>query len=84
MLKAALSMDNDVTTRARIASGTKVKVARASRYVSEQAVQLHGAMGVTEELNVGAYFKRLLALEMLFGTTEFHLRRHARLSRALT
>ena len=58
-----------------------MKVGRAGRYVSEQAVQLHGGMGVTEELNVGAYFKRLMAIEIILGSSDFHLKRHAQLSR---
>jgi hypothetical protein len=81
-LKCALSMDSsDATTRSRAASAAKAKVGRCGRYVAEQAVQLHGGMGVTEELNVGAYFKRLLAIEVLFGSPQFHLQRHVRLSR---
>ncbi len=47
--------------------------------MAEQAVQLHGAMGVTEELDIGAYFKRLLAFETLFGGSTHHYRRHAAL-----
>jgi alkylation response protein AidB-like acyl-CoA dehydrogenase len=43
-------------------------------------VQLHGAMGVTEELDIGAYFKRLLAFDTLFGSSAHHYRRHAALS----
>jgi hypothetical protein len=80
-LKCTLSMDSDPLTRARAASSAKAKVARCGRYVAEQAVQLHGGMGVTEELNVNAYFKRLLAIEVLFGSPDHHLRRHAKLSR---
>lgn len=80
-LHAVLNVDADPVTRGRAASGTKVKVGRAARFVAEQAVQLHGGMGVTEELNVGAYFKRLMAIDVIFGSPEFHLQRHARLSR---
>jgi alkylation response protein AidB-like acyl-CoA dehydrogenase len=80
-LSAVLTADADPLTRARAASSAKVKVGRAGRSVAEQAVQLHGGMGVTEELNVGAYFKRLMAIEIIFGSAEFHLQRHARLSR---
>jgi alkylation response protein AidB-like acyl-CoA dehydrogenase len=80
-LNAMLNVDADPTTRSRAASSAKVKVGRAGRFVAEQAVQLHGGMGVTEELNVGAYFKRLMATEVIFGSPEFHLQRHARLSR---
>jgi alkylation response protein AidB-like acyl-CoA dehydrogenase len=80
-LNAVLMADADPLTRARAASSAKVKVGRAGRFVAEQAVQLHGGMGVTEELNVGAYFKRLMAIDIVFGSPEFHLQRHARLSR---
>jgi alkylation response protein AidB-like acyl-CoA dehydrogenase len=79
-LNATLMLDADPTTRARAASGAKVKVGRAGRFVAEQAVQLHGGMGVTEELNVGVYFKRLMAIELIFGSPDFHLQRHVRLS----
>ncbi|MDQ8730819.1 acyl-CoA dehydrogenase [Bradyrhizobium sp. LHD-71] len=80
-LNAVLAADADPLTRARAASSAKVKVGRSGRFVAEQAVQLHGGMGVTEELNVGAYFKRLMAIDIIFGSPEFHLQRHARLSR---
>jgi alkylation response protein AidB-like acyl-CoA dehydrogenase len=80
-LNAILAVDADPATRARAASSAKVKVGRAGRFVAEQAVQLHGGMGVTEELNVGAYFKRLMAIDVIFGSPEFHLQRHAQLSR---
>lgn len=80
-LKAALSLDADPPTRICAVSAAKVKIAHCSRYVAEQAVQLHGGMGVTEELSVNAYFKRLLAIEVQFGSPDFHLRRHARFAR---
>jgi alkylation response protein AidB-like acyl-CoA dehydrogenase len=80
-LNAILNVDADPLTRSRAASSAKVKVGRAGRFVAEQAVQLHGGMGVTEELNVGAYFKRLMAIDVIFGPPEFHLQRHAQLTR---
>lgn len=55
---------------AAAAAAARIKVARCARYVAEQAVQLHGGMGVTEELNIGAYFKSLLAFELRFGANE--------------
>lgn len=80
-LNAVLNVDAEPVARALAASGAKVKVGRAGRFIAEQAVQLHGGMGVTEELNVGVYFKRLMAIDVIFGSPEFHLQRHARLSR---
>ncbi len=80
-LRAALIADTaDAAARALAASAAKVKIARGAMLVTEQAVQLHGAMGVTDELNIGAYLKRVLSLGIQFGPVEHHLRRHALLS----
>ncbi len=67
-LRACLHLRRDADERARAVCGAKVRVARAARFVSEGAIQIHGAMGVTDELDVGAYVKRLLAIEMSYGT----------------
>jgi alkylation response protein AidB-like acyl-CoA dehydrogenase len=80
-LHAVINADAEPLARALAASSAKVKVGRAGRFVAEQAVQLHGGMGVTEELNVGLYFKRLMAIDVIFGSPEFHLQRHVALSR---
>src|SRR4051812_3092654 len=78
-LRAALMLDAEPVARSRAASGAKAKIGKCARFVAEQSVQLHGAMGVTEELDIGAYFKRLLAFETLFGGSAHHYRRHAAL-----
>ena len=67
--------------RAIAASGAKAKVGKSARHIAEEAVQLHGAMGVTDELDIGLYFKRLLAFETMFGGGDHHLRRHAAMLR---
>ena len=82
-LRAALMADAEPVARARAASGAKAKIGRCARFVAEQSVQLHGAMGVTEELDIGSYFKRLLAFDTLFGGSAHHYRRHAELGLAL-
>jgi alkylation response protein AidB-like acyl-CoA dehydrogenase len=79
-LRAALMADAEPVVRARAASGAKAKIGKCARFVAEQSVQLHGAMGVTEELDIGSYFKRLLAFDTLFGGSAHHYRRHAALS----
>jgi alkylation response protein AidB-like acyl-CoA dehydrogenase len=79
-LRAALMADAEPTARSRAASGAKAKIGKCARFVAEQSVQLHGAMGVTEELDIGSYFKRLLAFDTLFGGSAHHYRRHAALS----
>jgi alkylation response protein AidB-like acyl-CoA dehydrogenase len=76
-LRAALMADAEQVARGRAASGAKAKIGKCARFVAEQAVQLHGAMGVTEELDIGSYFKRLLAFDTMFGGSAHHFRRHA-------
>ena len=81
-LRAALMVDAEPVARGRAASGAKAKIGKCARFVGEQSIQLHGGMGVTEELEVGAYFKRLVAFDTLFGGSAHHYRRHAALGRA--
>ena len=76
-LRAALMADAEPVARSRAASGAKAKIGKCARFVAEQSIQLHGAMGVTEELDIGLYFKRLLAFDTLFGGSAHHYRRHA-------
>lgn len=72
-LRAAILMDTtDSAVAASAVSAAKSKVGKAARYIAEQSVQLHGAIGVTEELGIGAYLKRVLALEPLFGSPSDH------------
>ena len=78
-LRAALMADAEPLARSRAASGAKAKIGKCARFVAEQSVQLHGAMGVTEELDIGSYFKRLLAFDTLFGGSAYHYRRYAAL-----
>jgi alkylation response protein AidB-like acyl-CoA dehydrogenase len=65
--------------RARAVSSAKVAVAKACRAVGQGAVQLHGGMGMTEELAVGHYVRRATLIEGQFGSAAWHLRRVARL-----
>ena len=78
-LRAAVMADAEPVARGRAASGAKAKIGKCARFVAEQSVQLHGAMGVTEELDIGSYFKRLLAFDTMFGGSAHHYRRHAAL-----
>ena len=58
-------------------AAAKIQAASVGRYVGQQAVQLHGAIGMTDELVVGHYFKRLTANELLGGSADEHLQRFA-------
>jgi len=75
-LFATLSLDGAVEMRARAISGAKAKIGRCARLVHQEAIQLHGAIGTTNELSLGGYARRLIAYENLFGSTREHLRRY--------
>jgi alkylation response protein AidB-like acyl-CoA dehydrogenase len=81
-LRAQLALEGAEAARAKAVSAAKYKIGHAGRFVAESAIQLHGGMGVTEELDIGLFAKRLLAIEVSFGTSDQHLRRHAELSGA--
>ncbi|GLQ05514.1 acyl-CoA dehydrogenase family protein [Sneathiella chinensis] len=66
---------DDVVEARKAVSATKAQVGKAAKFVGQQAVQLHGGMGMTDEYSIGHYFKRLSTLEMLFGNTDYHLNR---------
>jgi alkylation response protein AidB-like acyl-CoA dehydrogenase len=72
-LAALKCTDPDLGERRRALSAAKVAVGQAGRFVGQQAIQLHGGMGMTDELIVSHYFKRLTAIDLTFGDTDFHL-----------
>jgi alkylation response protein AidB-like acyl-CoA dehydrogenase len=59
-------------------SQIKVHTGRAATFVAKTAVQLHGGIGMTEELAIGTYFRRIMVIEQLFGDTAHHLAKLAR------
>jgi len=73
-LNATIAQGGDA---AKLASAAKAKVGEAGRYMAEQAAQLHGGMGMTDELKVGHYLKRLIAINIQYGDPAFHIRRYA-------
>lgn len=79
---AVLNLDAEPATRARAVSAAKATIGRAARFVGQNAVQLHGGMGMTEELAIGHYFKRLTAVQYEFGSTGYHRTRYAALMRS--
>lgn len=64
--------------RDKAISAAKVQIGRSARFIGEQAVQLHGGIGMTLEYSAGHYFKRLAMIDVTFGDTHYHLRRLAR------
>ncbi len=77
-LLAATKLDGDPVERAAAAAACKARTGKAGRMVGQNAIQIHGGIGTTDELIVGHYFKRLLAIEALFGGVSTHLKDYAR------
>ncbi len=82
MQHLSLSLSAGDSALSRLASGAKSKIGYAGKFVADQAVQLHGGMGMTDELNVGHYFKRLSSINIQFGDPAFHVLRYAQLDAA--
>lgn len=74
---AILAVDEHRADRGQLVSAACIEVGEAARLVGESAVQIHGAMGLTEELSLGGHFKRALAIAAAFGPRADHLARFA-------
>ncbi len=77
---AMINAGNDSAARKSV-SALKYQIGTAGVHVAKEAVQLHGGMGVTWELDIAHYFKRLTAISILFGDADFHLDRHVQFSK---
>ena len=77
---ATIRLSDSDAERAKAASAAKVQIGKACKFVGQNAVQLHGGMGVTDEMAIGHYFKRATMIEGLFGSTDHHLARYEALS----
>ena len=75
IVAAAAMAEKDPTERTRRVSAAKAFIGQAARFVGQQAIQLHGAIGVTDELIVSHWFKRLTMINATFGDADFHLAR---------
>ena len=77
---ATIRLSDSDAERAKAVSAAKVQIGKACKFVGQNAVQLHGGMGVTDEMAIGHYFKRATMIEGLFGSTDHHLARYEALS----
>jgi len=76
----AMKLESDNFDDRIAASAAKVQLGKSCKFIGESAVQLHGGMGITEEMSIGHYFMRATMLELLFGNTEHHLGRYEHLT----
>ncbi|MCH7672619.1 MAG: pimeloyl-CoA dehydrogenase small subunit, partial [Proteobacteria bacterium] len=81
VIRAAMKLDSgdDEVEKARAVSAAKSRVGKAIRKVSQEAIQIHGGIGMTDELDVAHLFKCVTAQAMMFGNTDYHTARFAAL-----
>ena len=77
---AAMKADTQGHDTRIAASSAKVQLGKSCKFVGESAIQIHGGMGITEEMAVGHYFMHATMLEALFGNTDYHLKRYEALT----
>ncbi|HUB13069.1 MAG TPA: acyl-CoA dehydrogenase family protein [Acetobacteraceae bacterium] len=79
MFAAVTAGEADATERRRAIAAAKVQIGRSGKHVGQEAIQLHGGIGMTMEYKVGHYFKRMTMIDMLFGDADVHLQTLAKL-----
>ena len=82
MQHLTLSLDSGHAGISRLVSGAKSKIGFAGKFIADQSVQIHGGIGMTDELNVGHYFKRISSINIQFGDPAYHVLRYAQLDAA--
>ncbi|MBI3438196.1 MAG: acyl-CoA dehydrogenase family protein [Proteobacteria bacterium] len=75
-LRATIKLSESDAERAKAVAGAKVAIGKQGRFVGQNAVQVHGGMGVTDEMRVGHYFKRVTMIDSTFGNVDYHLKRY--------
>ena len=73
MLATMMAADDNVRERRQAISAAKVQIGRSGRFIGQQAIQIHGGIGMTMETKVGHYFKRVTTIDTLFGDADHHL-----------
>ncbi len=73
LFASMMAAEADAAERHRAMAAAKVQIGRSGRHIGQEAIQLHGGIGMTMEYKVGHYFKRMTMIELMFGDTETHL-----------
>ena len=79
VVMAAMQLDSsaDELEKTKAVSAAKSRVGRAIRHVGQESIQIHGGIGMTDELDVGHLFKRVTAIDIMFGNADYHTERFA-------
>jgi pimeloyl-CoA dehydrogenase small subunit len=83
MFATMMAAEENIVERRNAVSAAKVQIGRSGKFVGQQAIQLHGGIGMTMEYKVGHYFKRMTMIDTTFGDADHHLRRLARSDQSL-
>ena len=78
MFATMMAQEIDPLERRKAMAAAKIQIGRSGKFVAHQAIQLHGGVGMTMELKVGHYFKRLTMIDVMFGDADHHLARLAK------
>jgi pimeloyl-CoA dehydrogenase small subunit len=78
MFATMMAGEDNALERGNAVSAAKVQIGRSGKFIGQQAIQLHGGIGMTIEYKVGHYFKRVTMIDAMFGDADHHLRRLAR------
>jgi pimeloyl-CoA dehydrogenase small subunit len=79
MFATVMAAEDNATERRRAIAAAKVQIGRSGHHIGQEAIQLHGGIGMTMEYSVGHYFKRMTAIGQLYGDADSHLETLARL-----
>jgi alkylation response protein AidB-like acyl-CoA dehydrogenase len=74
LFKAMLEVDSNSEDKYKHVSALKAHVGKFGKLSAQNAVQLHGGMGVSEEMMIGHYLKKMVAIDAMFGNADFHLK----------
>ena len=77
LFASMMAQEENAAERSKAMSAAKVQIGRSGKFVGQQAIQLHGGVGMTMELKVGHYFKRATMIDLMFGDADHHLARLA-------
>jgi alkylation response protein AidB-like acyl-CoA dehydrogenase len=79
MLATMMAEEPNAEERRKSITAAKVQIGRSAKFVGQQAIQLHGGIGMTMEYKVGHYFKRVTMIDTMFGDADYHLAALARM-----
>ena len=77
LFKAMLEVDTNSDDKFKHVSALKSQIGRTGKFSAQQAVQLHGGMGVSEEMMIGHYLKKMVYIDALFGNSDYHSKKFA-------